>query len=108
METAFSGAQQPTDVSTPSWFQGHLHGALARSVPPRTLLASGAAAMALSAAASFLLSALAPLLALLFVPASTSFLPRARAPAPTSAPPFPERSKHCLFACSAGLCGLKM
>ena len=46
--------------------------------------------MTLFTAASFSLPALAPLLALLFVFASASFLPRAWAPAPASAPPFPE------------------
>lgn len=70
--------------------KGHIHGALACFVPPRTLLASGAAAMAFSAAASFSFSAPAPLLTLLFVFASASSLPRAWAPALASAPPFPE------------------
>lgn len=73
-----------------SCIKSHIHWALACSVPPRTLLASGVAAVALSAAASFSLSALAPLLTLLSVFASASSLPRAWAAAPASTPPFPE------------------
>lgn len=71
-------------------FKDYIHRAPACSVPSRSFLASGAAAMALLAAASFSLPALAPLLALLFVFASASPLPRAWAAAPASAPPFPE------------------
>lgn len=70
--------------------KGHIHGALACLVPPRTFLASGAAAMALSATATFSFSAPAPLLALLFVFASASSLPRAGTSAPASAPSFPK------------------
>lgn len=68
----------------------HIHGALASSVSPRTVSASGTTAMAFSAAAFLSFAALAPLFTLLFVSAPTSSLPGAwtSAPAPTS--PFPE------------------
>lgn len=68
----------------------HVHGALASSVSPRTVSASGTTAMAFSAAAFLSFAAPAPLFTLLFVSAPTSSLPGAwtSAPAPTS--PFPE------------------
>lgn len=69
-------------------YKGNIHGALACFVSPRTVLAPGVAAMALSAATSFSFSASAPLLALLFVSAFASFLPGAWASAPAF--PFPE------------------
>lgn len=75
---------------------GHLHGALASSVSPRTVFASGATAVPFSAAASLPFTALASLFTLLsvFVSAPASSLPGAwtSAPAPTS--PFPEIVYH--------------
>lgn len=68
----------------------HIHGALASSVSPRTVSASGTTAMAFSAAAFLSFAAPAPLFTLLFVSAPTSSLPGAWTSAPTPTSPFPE------------------
>lgn len=75
---------------------GHLHGALASSVSPRAVFASGAAAVSFSAAASLSFATLAPLFTLLsvFVFAPAPSLPGAWTSAPAATSPFPEIVYH--------------
>lgn len=68
----------------------HLHGALAGSVSPSAVFASGATAVPFSAAAPLPFTALAPLFALLSVSAPAPFLPGAWTSAPAATSPFPE------------------